>query len=137
MSASDRRALVGRGAASLSIRRQCVLLGVARSGVYRVPRPANDSDLALLLRIDELYLAWPFLGSRRMTALLRAKGHPVNRKRVQRLMRRMGIAAGYMGRRGGMLKMRSKGIPFAPSRHPAPHTWQQESRLARIIHQVA
>jgi putative transposase len=44
-------------------------------------------------RIDELYTAWPFLGSRRMTALLRTEGHPINRKRVQRLMRRMGIAA--------------------------------------------
>ena len=44
-------------------------------------------------RIDELFTAWPFLGSRRMMALLRAEGHSVNRKRVQRLMRRMGIAA--------------------------------------------
>ena len=74
MSASDRQALIDRGA-SLSIRRQCVLLGVARAGVYRVPRPANDKDLSLMRRIDELYTAWPFLGARRMTALLRAKGH--------------------------------------------------------------
>jgi putative transposase len=59
MSASDRRALIDRGG-SLSIRRQCVLLGVARSGVYRAPRPANDDDLALMCRIDELYTAWPF-----------------------------------------------------------------------------
>jgi putative transposase len=44
-------------------------------------------------RIDELFMAWPFLGSRRMAALLNAEGNPVNRKRVQRLMRRMGIAA--------------------------------------------
>jgi transposase InsO family protein len=44
-------------------------------------------------RIDELFLSWPFLGSRRMAALLRADGHPVNRKRVRRLMRQMGIAA--------------------------------------------
>src|SRR5215213_9528511 len=93
MSASDRRALIDRGAPSLSVRRQCVLLGVARSGVYRAPRSANDNDLALMRRIDELYTAWPFLGSRRMAALLRAEGHSINRKRVQRLMRRMGIAA--------------------------------------------
>lgn len=92
MSAPDRRALIDRGA-SLSIRRQCVLLGVARAGVYRVPHPANDNDLLLMRRLDELYMAWPFLGSRRMTALLRAAGHKVNRKRVQRLMRQMGIAA--------------------------------------------
>ena len=54
--------------------------------------PANDNDLALMRRIDELFTRWPFLGSRRMTAMLRAEGF-VNRKRVQRLMRRMGIAA--------------------------------------------
>jgi hypothetical protein len=92
MSAPDRRALVERGD-RLSIRRQCVLLGVARSGLYRPPRPANDDDLGLMRRIDELFTAWPFLGSRRMAAMLRADGWPINRKRVQRLMRRMGIAA--------------------------------------------
>src|SRR5690606_27188437 len=77
----------------LSIRRQCRLLGIARSGVYRPPRPANDNDLGLMRRIDELFTAWPFLGSRRMAAMLRAQGHAVNRKRMQRLMRKMGIAA--------------------------------------------
>jgi putative transposase len=47
----------------------------------------------LMRRIDELFTAWPFLGSRRLTVLLRAEGYSINRKRVQRLMRRMGIAA--------------------------------------------
>src|SRR6267154_2802802 len=56
-------------------------------------RALVDRDLALMRRLDELFTAWPFLGSRRMTALLRAEGYPVNRKRVQRLMRQMGIAA--------------------------------------------
>ena len=93
MSAPDRRALVDRDHREPSIRRQCVLLGVARSGVYRQPPPANDNDLALMRRIDELFTAWPFLGSRRMAAMLRAEGCVVNRKRAQRLMRRMGIAA--------------------------------------------
>ncbi len=93
MSTPDRRALLDRNHGRLSVRRQCALLGVARSGVYRPPRPANDNDLALTRRIDELFTAWPFLGSRRMTALLRAEGHALNRKRVQRLMRKMGIAA--------------------------------------------
>ena len=93
MSAPDRRALLDRDHGKLSIRRQCTLVSVARSGVYRLPRPANDDDLSLIRRIDELFTAWPFLGSRRMTVMLRAEGRPVNRKRVQRLMRRMGIAA--------------------------------------------
>jgi putative transposase len=96
MSAPDRRALVDRAADRPSVRRQCALLGVARSGVYRRARPANDNDLLLMRRLDELFTAWPFLGSlgsRRMTELLRAEGHRVNRKRVQRLMRQMGIVA--------------------------------------------
>jgi putative transposase len=93
MSAPDRRALVDRDHRDPSIRRQCKLLGVARSGVYRKPPPANDNDLAVMRRIDELFTAWPFLGSRRMAAMLRAEGRRINRKQVQRLMRRMGVTA--------------------------------------------
>jgi putative transposase len=94
MSTPDRKAMLERGHPEISIRRQCVLLSLARSGVYRAKRPANDdADLVLMRRIDALFMAWPFLGSRRMTAMLRAEGHRVNRKRVQRLMRLMGIAA--------------------------------------------
>ena len=93
MSAPDRRALVDRGHGTLSVRRQCALLSLARSGVYRPPRPANENDLALMRRIDELFTAWPFLGSRRMAQMLQTDGRPLNRKRMQRLMRKMGIAA--------------------------------------------
>jgi putative transposase len=93
MSAPDRRAKLDRDHPQLSIRRQCAMLGLARSGVYRLPHRAKDDDLLLMRRIDELFTRWPFLGSRRMTAMLRADGIPINRKRVQRLMRRMGIAA--------------------------------------------
>ncbi len=66
---------------------------MTRSGVYRPPAPANDNDLALVRRIDELFTAWPFLGPRRLTVMLKAEGFSINCKRVQRLMRRMGIAA--------------------------------------------
>lgn len=93
MSALDRRAKLDRDHPHLSIRRQCAMLGVARSGIYRLPRPANDDDLGLMRRIDELFLRHPFLGSRRIVALLAAEGVRVNRKRVRRLMRQMGIAA--------------------------------------------
>ena len=93
MSAPDRRAMLDRADRTLSLRRQCALLGVARSGVYRARKAANDNDAALMRRIDELFTAWPFLGSRRITAMLRAAGANVNRKRVQRLMRLMRIAA--------------------------------------------
>lgn len=93
MSTPGRRKLLEHGHGRLSIRRQCALLGIARSGVYRPLRPANDNDAAMLRRLDELFTAWPFLGSRRLAALLRAQGQVINRKRVRRLMRLMGIAA--------------------------------------------
>ncbi len=93
MSAPDRRARLDRDHPGLAIRRQCTLLSVARSSVYRLPRPANDDDLLMMRLIDELFTAWPFLGSRRLAVMLREKGYSINRKRVQRLMRRRGIAA--------------------------------------------
>ena len=93
MSTPDRRAMLDRAHPVLSIRGQCRLLGLSRSGVYR-PRPLNvEAHLALMRRIDALFMTWPFFGSRRMTAMLRAEGLTVNRKRVQRLMRLMGIEA--------------------------------------------
>ena len=79
MSAPDRRAKLDRDHPVLSVRRQCAMLGIARSGAYRLPNAANDDDLTLLRRIDELFMRWPFLGSRRMTAMLRAEGQAVNR----------------------------------------------------------
>ncbi len=93
MSKADRQAMLDRSHPDLSIRRQCALLGLARSGVYRPKAPANDDDLTVMRRLDELFTAHPFLGSRRMAALLRVEGVRINRKRVQRLMRTMGITA--------------------------------------------
>jgi len=93
MSAPDRRGLLDRAGEKLSVRRQCVLLGVARSGVYRPKKAANDNDLALMRRIDELHTSRPFLGSRRIARMLSEDGVAINRKRVRRLMRQMGIAA--------------------------------------------
>jgi putative transposase len=93
MSTPDRRAMVERPGKDLSVRRQCTLLNLARSGVYRPePVPAAD-DLALMRRIDELHLELPFYGSRRMMFELNKEGRGVNRKRVRRLMRVMGIEA--------------------------------------------
>jgi putative transposase len=93
MSASDRRAKVERPGADLSVRRQCALLSVARSGVYRPPPATAAEDVVLMRRIDELHLEFPFYGSRRMAFELNKEGRGVNRKRVQRLMRVMDIEA--------------------------------------------
>jgi putative transposase len=81
--------------ASLSVRRQCELIGLSRSAWYYEPVPESAANLALMRCIDEQYLRTPFYGSRRMAAWLRRQGQPVNRKRVQRLMRRMGLEAIY------------------------------------------
>jgi putative transposase len=93
LSAPDRRTKLDRDHPRLSVRRQCAMLGLARSSVYRPAAAANDNDVRLIRQIDELFTRWPFLGSRRMAAMLRADCVVINRKRVQRLMRRMGIAA--------------------------------------------
>ena len=93
MRAPGRRAMVERPAKDLSVRRQCTLLNLARSGIYR-PRPTTGAnDLALMRRIDELHLELPFYGSRRMLFERNKEGHGLNRKRVRRLMRVMGIEA--------------------------------------------
>jgi putative transposase len=93
MSASDRRAKLDRSHPGLSIRRQCQMLNLARSGVYRAPSPANDNDLEAMRRIDALFTARPFFGARRIAKTLSRDGFPIDRKRVARLMRKMGIEA--------------------------------------------
>jgi putative transposase len=93
MSASDRRAKLERAHPDLSIRRQCAMVGVARSGVYRKPRPVNDNDLETMRRIDALFTARPFFGARRIARTLTEDGFPIDRKRARRLMRQMGIEA--------------------------------------------
>jgi len=79
----------------LSLCRQCELLGLSRSSFYYEPATESEENLALMRLIDQQYTAQPVYGSRKMTAWLQAQGHPVNRKRVQRLMRLMGLEAVY------------------------------------------
>ena len=79
----------------LSIRRQCELLGLNRSTWHYQPAETSEDNLCLMRLIDEQYLRTPFYGSRRMAVWLQTEGWPVNRKRVQRLMRLMGIEAIY------------------------------------------
>ena len=95
MSRSERLALVDHDDPVLPVVAQCRLLKVARSTLYYRPAPVSADDLAVMRRMDELHLAWPFYGSRRMTAVLRREGWEVNRKRAKRLMRVMGIEAIY------------------------------------------
>lgn len=77
----------------LTVKQQCELLGLPRSTYYHDPLPESDENERLMRVIDETYLAFPFFGSRQMTLWLRKQGHRVNRKRVRRLMRIMGLEA--------------------------------------------
>ena len=80
---------------ALSITRQAKALGISRSGVYTFPRPVSDADLALMRRIDELHLDYPFAGSRMLQGLLAVEGRMAGRLHVSTLMKRMGIEALY------------------------------------------
>lgn len=74
-----------------SMRRQCELLSVCRSSLYYEPVGPDEEELALMRQIDELHLKHPFFGSRMISRTLRGRGTVANRKRVQRLMRLMGL----------------------------------------------
>ncbi len=79
----------------LSVVKQCRLLGVSRSSVYDQGAVVSDEELSLMRQLDEIHLARPFLGSRRLVDELKDRGLTVNRKRVQRLMPIVGITASY------------------------------------------
>lgn len=79
----------------LPISHQAEVVGISRGSVYYLPKPVSAQDLVLMRRIDELHLEYPFAGSRMLRDLLVQEGHPVGRKRVATLMRRMGIEALY------------------------------------------
>jgi putative transposase len=81
--------------AEISVRRQCELLGVNRSGLYYQPAGESEENLLIMRLMDEEYTRHPFFGSRRLRISLGEQGYVVNRKRVVRLMELMGIEAVY------------------------------------------
>jgi putative transposase len=94
MSVQEKRGCIEAGHAELSIARQCELIGLPRASYYReITLSESQENLELMRLIDEEYTRHPFYGSRKMRAYLHRLGHRVNRKRVQRLMRKMGLAS--------------------------------------------
>ncbi len=93
MSKAERMALLEGAGGDLPLSIQAELLGISRSSLYYRPVPPSAAEVALKHRIDEIYTAHPFYGSRRITAQLRGEQIVVNRKAVQRHMREMGIEA--------------------------------------------
>ena len=99
MSRGERKALIRRDRPELSLSRQCEILAISRSSFYYTPKGESPENLALMRRIDELYLKYPFYGSRQMVRQLRRAGVRVGRHRVRRLMRLMGLEAIYQAPR--------------------------------------
>ena len=96
----------------MTVIRQCELLEVCRSSLYYQPRPVCPADLALMRRIDELHLAHPFLGSRRLARMLQRAGVVVGRLHVATLMRLMGIEAIYRKKRTSIPARGHKIYPY-------------------------
>ena len=88
---SEARSWIDFDNPDLSIRQQCRLLGLHRSNVYYEPAPETELNLQLMRLMDEEHLRYPAKGSRQLVDFLKRSGHDVNRKRIQRLMRKMGI----------------------------------------------
>ncbi len=99
MSRGERRAMIRRDHPVLSLSRQCKILSISRSSFYYAPKGESPENLALMRRIDELFLKYPFYGSRQMVRQLRREGLRVGRHRVRRLMRLMGLEAIYQAPR--------------------------------------
>lgn len=95
MSRSERKAMVRRDVPGLSLSRQCELVSISRSSLYYRPKGESEENLALMRHIDEVFLKYPFYGSRQMVRHLRRDGIRVGRHRIRRLMRCMGLAAIY------------------------------------------
>lgn len=99
MSRAEREATITRADPELSLGRRCRLLSIGRSSFYCAPRGESAENLALMRRLDELFLKYPFYGSRQMVRHLRREDMRVGRHRVRRLMRLMGLAAIYQAPR--------------------------------------
>ena len=112
MSRERRRGMVDRQHPALSTVRQCALLDISRSSLYYRPKGVLRGDLALMKLIDQQYLVTPFYGSRRIRVWLSRQGHQVSRKRVQRLMRTMGLQAIYRRPRTSQPAPRHKVYPY-------------------------
>ena len=116
----ERRAWIEPGHPSISVQRQCDLVGVSRSGSYYQPQGESPENIRLMHRIDELFTEYPFYGVEKMTAHLCREDRHVNVKRVRRLMRKMGLEAVYPK-------------PKLSHRHPEHQVYPYLLRDLRII----
>lgn len=134
----DREALVTR-VEGLSIRAQTQLLGLNRSSLYYRSLPTSSEELRLKRRIDEIYTAHPFYGSRRIAVQLRQEGHHVNRKAVVRHMQQMGLSAICPGPHRPNLSKRAREHSIYPYllrgvvAHAPNHVWGVDITYIRMV----
>ena len=94
-SIAEKRRVIEPGQPTVSIQRQCELVGLSRSGYYYQSQGESPENIRFMHRIDELFTQYPFYGVDKMTAHLSRQGPPVNSTRIRRLMRKMGLEAIY------------------------------------------
>lgn len=109
---SEARSWIDFDSAGLSVRQQCRLLGIHRSSAYYQPQPESGENLELMRLMDEEHLRHPARGSRQMKDLLEDRGLVVNRKKIQRLMRKMGIEGMSPKRRTTLRNSGHKVYPY-------------------------
>ena len=126
MSHSERKEMVIGDDKILSIRKQCKILRISRSSFYYQPKEASSETLAIMNRMDELFMAYPFFGSRQMVNCLQREGICIGRHRVRRLMRIMGLQAIYRKPRTSDPHPQHKIYPYLLRKLPiteANHVW--------------
>jgi putative transposase len=127
--------LIDRQHPQISRERQCELIGLARASLYYKARPESKENLLLMRRLDEQYTRCPFYGVRRMTAWLETQGYWVNKKRVRRLLRNMGLFAQYPPPRLSAPNIENRVYPYllrGVSVHRVNQVWSTDITYIRL-----
>ena len=109
--------------ARLSVSRQCTLLGIARSGFYYRSRLTSADELDLLNRLDRIFTEHPVYGSRRLQVALLREGISVGRRRIRRLMRKLGLCAVRPKRNMRRLRFSGQSDKLSTDRPKRHETW--------------
>ena len=129
--------MIDPGHPVLSIKRQCELIGLSRSSYYREPAPERKENLELMKVIDEIYTRFPFFGSRKIRDSLNRRDYEVNRKRIQRLMRLMGLASVAPVKKTTLPNRANKTFPYLLNNlgiNWANQVWCSDITYIRLAH---
>lgn len=136
LSLDQRRAMIEEGI-SISVRRQCVLLKLSRSGVYYKPKPISEAELAIISLVDEIYTAHPYFGTRRMVQELEGYGIDIGRQQVKRCYRILGLETIYPKVNLSKRNYEHKVYPYLLRHLPITHVnqvWSVDVTYIRLKH---